>query len=214
MAKLVDLRRICIQLYIYGLPVPNQMTVFLRSDCTYLNFKCTIWRQLHTIKACTTVQVYVSLVSPWGGQKKWGYMYPVAAPPPMVWTNTLLHGTTVDLGYILGPILFLLYTADLLRLVEKYNLRPHLYADDTQIYGSCHPTDTAQLQLQMSACIDNVATWMCSNRLQLNTAKTEVIWCSSSRRQHHLPQTALRVGNNSVMPSTWASTSTSTLTHQ
>ena len=79
---------------------------------------------------------------------------------------------------------------------------PHLYADDTQIYGSCHPTDAAQLQLQMSACIDDVATWMCSNRLQLNTAKTEVIWCSSSRRQHQLPQTALRVGNNSVMPST------------
>jgi len=42
---------------------------------------------------------------------------------------------------------------------------------------------------------------MCSNRLQLNTAKTEVIWCSLSRRQHQLPQTALRVGNNSVMPS-------------
>ena len=102
----------------------------------------------------------------------------------------------------LGPILFLLYTADLLRLVEKYSLRPHLYADDMQIYGSCHPTDTAQLQLQMSACIDDVATWMCSNRLQLNTAKTEVIWCTSSRRQHQLPQTALRVGNSSVMPST------------
>jgi len=46
-----------------------------------------------------------------------------------------------------------------------------------QIYGVCHSTGDAQLQQQMSACIDDVAVWMWSNRLQLNTAKTEVIWC-------------------------------------
>ena len=36
--------------------------------------------------------------------------------------------------------------------------------------------------------------------LQLNTAETEVIWCSSSRRQEQIPQAALRVGNDSVIP--------------
>ena len=44
------------------------------------------------------------------------------------------------------------------------------------------------------------AMWMLSNRLQLNTAKTEVLWCASSRRQHQLPQVALRVGTDCVTP--------------
>jgi len=51
----------------------------------------------------------------------------------------------VPQGSVLRPVLFLLYTADLLRLVERHNLWQHMYADDTQIYGFCRPRAAAQL---------------------------------------------------------------------
>jgi len=43
--------------------------------------------------------------------------------------------------------------------------------------------------------------WMRSNRLQLNPAKTEVIWFSSSRRQFQIQQVAFNVGNNVITSS-------------
>ena len=41
---------------------------------------------------------------------------------------------------------------------------------------------------------------MSSNYLQLNTSKTEVLWCTSGRRQHQLPTVPLVVGKDTVPP--------------
>jgi len=83
-------------------------------------------------------------------------------------------------GSVLGPILFLLYTADLLQLVKRHHLTPHAYADDTQIYGYYQPSDAGSLIQQETDCTDEVSAWMKANRLQLNPAKTEILWCASS----------------------------------
>ena len=38
-----------------------------------------------------------------------------------------------------------------------------------------------ELQHLVVVCIKATVGWMMSNRLQLNTAKTEVMWCASAR---------------------------------
>ena len=58
----------------------------------------------------------------------------------------------------------------------------------------------ALLASQISECVDAVAAWMKSNRLQLNPAKTEVLWCVTSRRRHQLPTTAMLIDGVPVSP--------------
>ena len=71
--------------------------------------------------------------------------------------SPLLYG--VPQGSVLGPILFLLYTADLLQLIKRHHLIPHGYADDTQLCGFCQPSLADDLAKSMSVCVDDVSRW-------------------------------------------------------
>ena len=92
------------------------------------------------------------------------------------------------------PILFVLYVADVVRLVQLHGFNVHQYADDTHLYSCCHPDNSASLCRDLCIFIEDVARWTCLNRLQLNTRKTEFMWC----RRHKLLVDQLTIQSTSV----------------
>ena len=113
----------------------------------------------------------------------------------------VLYG--VPQGSVLGPVLFILYSADVIDIATKHGFFAHSYADDLQIYDHSSQTTCLNLVPRMSACIEEISTWMASNRLKLNPSKTEVIWLGSSRRLKHCPMDALNIAGVLIKPSSY-----------
>ena len=78
-------------------------------------------------------------------------------------------------GCVLGPVFFLVYTADVLNIDRRHRMVGHFYADDTQVYSHFSWNMCNANVLSMFACIGDINRWMASNWLKLNTDKTDFI---------------------------------------
>ena len=96
------------------------------------------------------------------------------------------------IGSILGPLLFILYTSNIIKIAENHGILIHLYADDTQLYINHSTKDIENPQIKLIACFHEIQTWCSSMRLKLNASKTELIWFSS-RKIPDIDETSLNI---------------------
>ena len=81
----------------------------------------------------------------------------------------------VPQGSVLGPLLFTICTTPLSQVVSQHDISHHVYANDSQLYVSFSPHNSAVLLSSLKSCLDSVQLWMSGTKLKLNPDKTEFL---------------------------------------
>ena len=122
------------------------------------------------------------------------------------------------------PLLFSLYANKLLKIVKSHLPNPHCYADDTQLYivfRSGNDLEETAAITAMESCIADISQWMHSDKLKLNSDKTECLLIGTRQQLQKVSNiSTLSVGDSQIAPScevrnlgTWFDSKMSMLSH-
>lgn len=98
-------------------------------------------------------------------------------------SETKLVMSGVPQGSTLGPILFILYTADLCNILESVNVQ--CYADDYQLYKHFNISNVNECVETLTRNVASISSYSESQSLKLNVSKTKAIlfgtkyWCNT-----------------------------------
>ena len=89
-------------------------------------------------------------------------------------------------GSVLGPLLFVLYTAPLFNVVAQHQVDAHQYADELQLYLCVPPSEALVATDRLDACLVDVEAWLKASWLRLNPSKIQIMWLGSAQQSFNL----------------------------
>ena len=110
----------------------------------------------------------------------------------------------VPQGSCLGPLLYIMYSSRLFKIIERHLPDSHCYADDSQLYLSFEPDELSSQQdaiIAMPKCIIDIRLWMEHDKLLLNDEKTEFLIIGTRQQLSKVNISSITVGNSDVMRS-------------
>ena len=97
---------------------------------------------------------------------------------------TQLISSGIPQGSILGPLLFIIYTADIFNQINHSHLQS--YADDTQLLYDFNPSDAAIANTLLNDDLDSICRYSKEHNLKINPSKSVALLFSSKNRRDFL----------------------------
>ena len=71
-----------------------------------------------------------------------------------------------------------------------------------QLYVHCHAVNCAAEAARLVACVEELDSWIASNRLKLNAAKTQVMWVGNRQQLKKIVGAEITLKRHRIVPST------------